>query len=453
MGLTVEKPRTRNNSGQFSARGIISAALLRKAYAGPRRGTAAKSAPAPAPGALMFAAKGYLVEFDATTSKPENVDRVNGIIRGVSVITSGVIARGHDLEVDSITLQQMQKCAEDKVQVPVKVDHKSGAAAVCGFLCNFRQDDTKLLADWHLLASHPQRDQILEVAERMPRGVGLSAAFVAPEKPGRTATGAKAARCEELISVDYVTLPAANPNGMFDAKVDTHPNAMNPEIIAAIEAAIAKAVAPLAAQITDQAKQLNLVTNPPTLEQVAQMDEAQLAELGLTPEDVQAALEGLEGQEGEVAPEGEVAAQTEVAPATEAAAVTAGAPTAASFAALTKQVTELSAKLVAKELKVAKDAEEVLFADTEAKIENLIARNVALEAALKTGGKALSPSTDRNGIKFFSANSAKGQFENLVQFHVEDGKLTKSKAFSAAIKENPEAYQDYLVRLGVHKAE
>jgi hypothetical protein len=143
----------------------------------------------------------------------ENVDVVNGVIRGVSVITAGVIARGHDLAVDDTTLVQMHSCALSRGQVPVKIDHKSGAASVCGFLTNFRRDGDKLKADWHLLESHPQRAQILETVQRMPRGVGLSAAFVSPER-----SEAGKARVAELISVDYVTLPAANPDGMFARK-------------------------------------------------------------------------------------------------------------------------------------------------------------------------------------------------------------------------------------------
>lgn len=143
----------------------------------------------------------------------ENVDTVNAVIRGVSVITGGLVARGHGLAVDATTLGQMFQCARAKEKIPVKVDHKSGAAAICGFLTNFRLDENKLKADWYLLESHPQKDQILEVAQRMPHGVGLSAAFVSPDngEPGK-------ARCEELISVDYVTLPAANPDGLFSAQ-------------------------------------------------------------------------------------------------------------------------------------------------------------------------------------------------------------------------------------------
>lgn len=153
------------------------------------------------------------IQFHAGPLAAAHVDDVNGIVRGVSVITSGLIARGHDLEVDHVTLDQMRKCAEAKGRVPVKIDHCSGAGAVCGFLTNFQLVGNKLKADWHLLQSHPQRDQILETVHRMPRGVGLSAAFISPD----TCPTGKA-RCQELVSVDYVTLPAANPDGMFAAQ-------------------------------------------------------------------------------------------------------------------------------------------------------------------------------------------------------------------------------------------
>jgi len=146
-----------------------------------------------------------------------NVDDVNAVIRGVSVITCGT-ARGHDLEVDAITLDQMQECAKLKGQVPVKVDHQSGAGSVCGFLTNFRRGEGKLKADWSLLKSHAQTPQILETARRMPGGVGLSVAFVST--PGSTSDGKPAARCNELISVDYVALPAANPDGLFSRRIE-----------------------------------------------------------------------------------------------------------------------------------------------------------------------------------------------------------------------------------------
>lgn len=456
-------PRIRDSAGQFSAKGTLTARALRKAWSVvPRKPlvAAAKGVTSTIEDpSLTFSAKGKLLEFDAvqSTLTADKIDDVNAVIRGVSVITSGLIARGHDLEVDGVTLEQMQKCAEAKGQVPVKVDHKSGAAAVCGFLTNFRQDEGKLKADWFLLESHPQKSQILEVARRMPRGVGLSASFVSPDKPERTKAGKKAARCEDLISVDYVTLPAANPDGMFAAKVDSPNTAMTPEEISAlVTKAVSEAVAPLAKQLSDTQKQLDLAQNPPSLEDVAQLDEAQLAELGLTPADVQEALEAAAqgedaaGDTGELGPNGQPIAGEGAEVAAGAEASPAGAATG--LAALTKTVTELSAQLAALKGQKVVDAETKLVVDLESKFDLLTKENERLTRALEAGGQPAKPGVDRNGITFFSAGKEKGEFENLVQLGIDEKKLSKAQAFSAAIKENRPAYQNYLVRLGVAKS-
>ena len=154
---------------------------------------------------------------DCPSFASTKVDFVNFVVRGVSVVTLGD-ARGHDLEVDKTTLEQMLRCAKAKIQVPVKVDHKSGAGGVCGYLTNFQIDGNKMKADWYLLEAHPEAQQIMETASRMPRGVGLSVAFVSQDK-GEYGK----ARCQELISVDYVVLPAANPDGLFSAKFPERP--------------------------------------------------------------------------------------------------------------------------------------------------------------------------------------------------------------------------------------
>lgn len=448
---TVEKPRLRNSSGQFSARGLLTAMLLRKAYG--------KVAPAE----RMFHAnlEDKVISFDASQAYPEKVDKVNAVIRGVSVITGGLVARGHDLEVDDRTLEQIKLCADSRGQVPVKVDHKSGAAAVCGYLTNFHLLGNKLKADWHLLQSHPQKDQILETAEKMPSCVGLSAAFVGPDKPEKSKSGKQAARCTELLSVDYVALPAANPSGMFSAKVDSPADAMNPEILAAITEAVNKALAPVTQKIDAQAKQLALISNPPSIEDLAQMDEKALADLGLTPADVQEALEELAQTEGEGEGEGEGQEAGELvaagsgegeASAGEGSAAPAAGSTAAALAALTKQVTELSAKLKAKEDAEKQSEEETLLSSIEQKVVALSEENARLKEAVKAGGQPAAPGVDRNGVVFFSREKNKGDFEKLVQLGIEEKKLNKAKAFEFARKENPAAYDNYLIRLGVKAA-
>ena len=143
------------------------------------------------------------------------VDRANGIIREVGLITSGVKARGHELHVDDTTLAQMLSCANTRGKVPVKLNHPSAIENVCGYVTNFAIKGGKLVGDWHLLKSHEEYETMLERAERMPECFGMSAAFMGEEE---TAGGRRLARCEELIAFDCVAQPAAMPSGLFAAK-------------------------------------------------------------------------------------------------------------------------------------------------------------------------------------------------------------------------------------------
>lgn len=148
-----------------------------------------------------------------------SIDPANGVIRNVAIITGGIKARGHDLEVDDTTLAQMFSCASSKGKVPVKWNHKTGADAVNGYLTNFSLDRSnpkhpKLRADWHLLQSHNQYAHAMEMAEKMPDGIGLSASF---QGDAESRNGKKFARCTDLVSVDLVANPAANPDGLFSA--------------------------------------------------------------------------------------------------------------------------------------------------------------------------------------------------------------------------------------------
>ena len=445
---SITKPRLRAADGSFSAKGALTGKLLRKVWTSP--------VPAVTPAPAMFAAQtpGPIEFYSNFTA--DKVDKTNAIIHGVSVMTAGLIARGHDLEVDSKTLQQIKTCAETKAQVPVKIDHKSGAASVCGFLTNFHLEGSKLKADWNLLQTHPQKDQILEVAERMPGGVGLSASFLPPSKPERTPAGKNAARCVELLSVDYVTLPAANPDGMFSAKVDSIQNAnpqpmtITPEIQAAIDAAVQAATAPLTAQIDALQSQQDLIANPPALEELAEMNAEQLAELGLTEQDVAEAIEAhnaeveaAEAGEGETSEgEGELAAAT--------------SGDATSMSSILKEVRELGAQLVAAKAQKKAQEQEVLFSAIEEKTAFLTDTIAHLQHQLATGGVPASNgvatnfTTKTGSVVNFGTKEA-GAFELAVSELLESGK-TQSVAFASVIKSDPASYADYQVRRGIRKA-
>lgn len=161
-----------------------------------------------------------------TAVSGSKVNRESGIIEGVSVITSGVEAKGHGVFIDSETLNQVKACAETYSDgVHVKVDHGTGFTSIVGALRNFRIKGNKLLADIHLLKSHEMRDQLFEIAETMPASIGLSISFSGKnEEIG----GKEYARCVELYSVDFVDRPAANPSGLFN-RVDSPEKGMSQE--------------------------------------------------------------------------------------------------------------------------------------------------------------------------------------------------------------------------------
>lgn len=461
----VAKPRLRSSDGSFAARGTINGKILRKVWTSP-----ATRAAAPAP-STAFSAPVQPVEF-YSNFVADKVDSINGIIRGVSVMTSGLIARGHDLEVDSTTLEQVKTCAESKTQVPVKINHKSGAEAVCGFLTNFHLDGSKLKADWHLLKTHPQKDTILEVAERMPGGVGLSASFLPPAKAEKAKSGKTAARCSELLSVDYVTLPAANPDGMFGAKVDSPNPAMNPETLAALQKILSEALAPITTKLEALEAQQNLLANPPELAELNEMSDAELEKLGLTRAEVDEAIEAhnaeIEAGEGE-GDELEPTAEEGTGEGEGEEAAPAGAPAAAASAtglnALLAEVRQFSAEL--KRAKAQKaDAEQALELQAietkfDAVLEELSARDeqiAQLQAQLKTGGKPASHGAGGNvqfkaksGTVVQFGTKELGAFEEAVIAEVQAGK-TRSLAFQSVIKSDPESYRDYRVRCGGIKA-
>jgi hypothetical protein len=146
------------------------------------------------------------------------IDAQTGIIRGVSLITKGP-ALGHGVMIDSTTLEQVKKSAEQySGGLKVKLDHSGGAGDIVGYIDTLRIEGEKLLGDLHLLESSVHRAYILEIAERIPDTFGLSIAFSGPsEKSADKLTTLQ--RCSEIYSVDLVSEPAANPNGFFSRKL------------------------------------------------------------------------------------------------------------------------------------------------------------------------------------------------------------------------------------------
>ena len=152
----------------------------------------------------------------------ERIDGGAGVIYGVSVITTGDAA-GHDMVVDETTLSEIISCANthpDGIKVKFGQDHKAGAVDIVGCLKNFRKQGNQVKADLHLLKSADEFQKILEMAQSIPNEFGLSAVFSGEheEKDDEVL-----ARCKEIYSIDLVSDPAANPNGLFSTKSKSMP--------------------------------------------------------------------------------------------------------------------------------------------------------------------------------------------------------------------------------------
>jgi hypothetical protein len=146
------------------------------------------------------------------------IDAEAGVIRGVSLISEGP-ALGHGVMVDARTLQQVKAAAEQyEGGLKVKLDHNSGAGDIIGYVDGLRIEGKKLLGDLNLLKNSPHRGYVLEIAEKIPDTFGLSIAFSGPvEMSGDKKTMLQ--RCSEIYSVDLVSEPAANAEGLFQRRM------------------------------------------------------------------------------------------------------------------------------------------------------------------------------------------------------------------------------------------
>jgi len=151
--------------------------------------------------------------------KGEETHVASFTIPAVSVLTSGT-AKGHNLEIDGVTLEQVKQCAESYANgVKVNENHGAGIGDIIGKLNNFRIDDsgTKLLADLTFLDSRAERAKYyMDLAKSIPESFGISISFSGESE--KNLDGLDLARCSELYSADLVQNPASNPTGLFSAK-------------------------------------------------------------------------------------------------------------------------------------------------------------------------------------------------------------------------------------------
>jgi len=433
-----------------------------------------------------------LKEFYTPYNSAQKVDALNGVIHGVAVITSGVKARGHDLEVDAKTLSQIKECAEKLGTVPVKWNHRTGADAVNGYLDNFRIEDAKLLGDWHLLKSHDRFAQAIEMAERMPGNVGLSAAFMGEDE---MENGQKKARCSELISVDLVANPAANPSGLFEAKLPAAPTEfagsvdteamgepfMDNQTNQASAAAeptmgdLLAAIQNLTERVAAQDETIAALSqgaendNEISLEEIMDLTQEDIAALVQAGEITEEDAAGIQAYQAEViaAIEADEAGNggEQGKPAGELAGAGAGIESSTggsegtALSALQNQVRELSARFAREDAAAEENEIAHYFSTIEGNMNQLAAEraelkefadklateNDALRNALKTGVRPLAFSAE--GAAISGKNGELHEFESRVQNHRNQGK-SHAQAVMLAHKENPEAHQDWIRKQG-----
>lgn len=165
------------------------------------------------------------------------VDRTEGVIRNVPVITVGTTlppgSGGAPFNVDRITLQQVADAinsATDGVRSRLTHPELEGIDPIrvmVGSWRNARIDGDRTVADFHIgsYAAHtPQgnaREFLLGLAEEGPSFVGTSitASEAWFESDPNVETG-QVLRLRKLKSVDWVGEPAANPTGMLNARAD-----------------------------------------------------------------------------------------------------------------------------------------------------------------------------------------------------------------------------------------
>jgi hypothetical protein len=138
--------------------------------------------------------------------------------KGISVITAGP-ALGHGMVIDADTLEQVVQAGNDLGQVKVLSDHSSSVSNIIGYLENFILDGGRVRADLTLFESHEGFAYFSELIGTLPGQIGFSISFSGV--PRMADDGTQLADVSTLYSVDLVTTPAANPTGVYSARVDT----------------------------------------------------------------------------------------------------------------------------------------------------------------------------------------------------------------------------------------
>jgi hypothetical protein len=123
------------------------------------------------------------------------------------------------MTIDADTLEQVVQAGNELGQIKVLSDHSSSVSNIIGYLENFSLDGGRVRADLTLLESHDGFAYFSELLSTLPGQIGFSISFSGV--PRVAEDGTQLADVNTLYSVDLVTTPAANPTGVYSARVDT----------------------------------------------------------------------------------------------------------------------------------------------------------------------------------------------------------------------------------------
>ena len=163
------------------------------------------------------------------------IDADAGVVRGVTVAKSGVIAMGKFIYIDrggaitkdvtqavrkiavgtdEVTLESLLLAAEAAGgKIKVRSDHNDDIGARGGYADNFRRTGDRVVCDLHLFDSYKDRDVFLETAQKTPELAGLSIDF----KPTfQIKNDVALMRVSDLIAVDIVDEGAITGDGLFE---------------------------------------------------------------------------------------------------------------------------------------------------------------------------------------------------------------------------------------------
>ena len=137
----------------------------------------------------------------------------------ISVITAGP-ALGHDCQIDSVTLAQVLELGNQNSPLKVFPDNNETVTDLIGAMSNFYLDETgtQVKADLDLIEENPLSGYYAKILDIFPESLGFSISWTGSLEE---IDGKKFARVSDLTSVDLVAQPAANPTGVYSAKISS----------------------------------------------------------------------------------------------------------------------------------------------------------------------------------------------------------------------------------------